>query len=590
MKKIPKNDIIQVVFFERGTYMKTVKNRITSVLGICTAALLLVSGTAAAYSVSDVLHLQDALLGRSEIAAADDINKDGAVNAFDLGILKKQLLQPSGEEREASFAATEEHVRITGRNLTTEDTLWLVQSGSAAEFIVSGTSASVQLAGDAGIEADADHRPRYAVFVDGELLIDKTMDEKQETITLWEKGSHRTATIKVIMLSEAMYGAIGVKSVDVTSAAPIPVKPTAKKELCIEFIGDSITCAYGVEGASSSESFKTTTENFTKSYAYLTAMQLDADYSAVCYSGHGIVSGYSSGDKNSESLVPDCYTKTTKNWQYTEEWDFSKIVNDVVVINLGTNDINYVGKEPETRSPEFVEGYIAFLEMIREKNPDAYMICTVGTMGGEEIYELIAQAVDTYKSDSKDERVMSYASVTQNMADGIGSDWHPSPVTQQNSAYVLADQICQALGMESSKIGLNAAADSVYTSSHNADSGANVYAYVNEYDKSFWLNVSDGGDVPEDIEAIIPDIPLQKGAEYRLEFDYTSTVDVEIPLVVRGTEEYYSDKIEAVSEKLHYEQNFTVSQDDDKAQLVFFLGGNDYYNATFSNIRVIKVK
>lgn len=569
--------------------MKFANKRIASALGILTAALVAVSGTAAAFSNDDVLRLCDALLGRTAVTSADDINEDGAVNAFDLGILKKRLNEPTGEERDASFAATEANVKLVGRNLTIDDTLWLVQSGSAAEFIVSGTAASVQLAGDANSEVDADHRPRYAVYVDGELLVDSTMSKKAETVTLWEKGSHRTATVKVILLSEAMNGAIGVKSVDVTSASPNPVKPAPKKDLCIEFIGDSITCAYGVEGASSSEPFKTTTENFTKSYAYLAAMQLEADYSVVGYSGHGIVSGYSSGDKNSDSLVPDSYTLVSKNWQYTEEWDFSKIVNDVVVINLGTNDINYVGKDPATRSPEFVEGYVDFLELVREKNPEAYIICTMGTMGGPEIYELVAEAVDEYKADTKDERVMSYASATQNMADGIGSDWHPSPITQQNSAYVLADKICEALGVESSKIGLNMAADSIYTSAHNADSGANVYAYVNEYDKSFWLNVSDGGEVPEDIEAIIPDIPLKKDAKYRLEFDYTSTVDVEIPLVVRGNAEHCSEKLTVTGEKQHFAQEFTASADEDKAQLVFFLGGNDYYNATFSNIRVIKL-
>ncbi len=556
------------------------------------AGIFFVTAASAAYKdrTSEVLHLQQALLQQTEVTAADDINADGVVDVFDLGILKKQI---SHVLREYSFAATEDYVKLTGRNVRKKDVTWLVQSGSAAEFTVTGLSATLNLAGDSGIQASADHRPRYGIYVDGELLVDKTMDAETETFTLWEAGEEnktRTADVKVILLSEAANGAIGVRSVDVVASNAGAIKPAEQKELCIEFIGDSITCAYGVEGKSSSESFKTTTENFTKSYAYLTAMQLNADYSAVCYSGHGIVSGYSSGDKNDSALLPDCYELSSKFWEHSEKWDFTDSRNDVVVINLGTNDINYVGADPENRSQEFIDGYIAFLKQVREKNPDAYIICTMGTMGGEEIYALIEQAAADYTESSGDERVMSYASATQNQADGIGSDWHPSPITQQNSAYVLADKICQALGMESSKIGLNLAADSVYTSTHNADSGANVYAYVNEYDKSFWLNVSDGGDEPADIEAIIPDIPLQSGCEYRLEFDYISTVDVEIPFAVYGASEHYSDSIAAIGEKQHYEETFTVKDDDENAAIVFQLGGNDYYNVTFSNIRLVKIK
>ena len=74
-----------------------------------------------------------------------------------------------------------------------------------------------------------------------------------------------------------MNGAIGVKNISVTSDLLTPISPEPEKPLSIEFIGDSITCAYGVEGQSSSEPFKTSTENFMKSYAYLTAQKLNAD-------------------------------------------------------------------------------------------------------------------------------------------------------------------------------------------------------------------------------------------------------------------------------------------------------------------------
>ncbi|MGO4271005.1 hypothetical protein AB4Z22_14345 [Paenibacillus sp. TAF58] len=46
----------------------------------------------------------------------------------------------------------------------------------------------------------------------------------------------------------------------------------------------------------------------TKTYAYKTAAALQADYSVVAYSGHGIVSGYTgNGEKNTGLLVPNNY-------------------------------------------------------------------------------------------------------------------------------------------------------------------------------------------------------------------------------------------------------------------------------------------
>ena len=58
---------------------------------------------------------------------------------------------------------------------------------------------------------------------------------------------------------------------------PKVIEPTPKKNLSIEFIGDSMTCAYGVEGKDQNEHFKTSTENFSKSYAYLASQILNID-------------------------------------------------------------------------------------------------------------------------------------------------------------------------------------------------------------------------------------------------------------------------------------------------------------------------
>ena len=522
-----------------------------------------------------------------------DVNGDGRINVYDLTEMRKSFAS-TGVFTESVYSADEKNVRYIGRNyLDSNNTAWLVQSGSAVEFTVNAKSAEITIAGDSSVNNEEKYRPRYAVLVDGEVILDDILSEKAKTVKVFEGDKSRTATVKVIHLSEANNGAVGVSQIKVNSDFSVPVFPTAKKDLQIEFIGDSITCAYGVEAHSNGDQFTTATENFMKSYAYLTAQKLNADYSAVSYSGHGIISGYTTTDeKNTDSLVPPYYKNCGSFSEYAKPWNFEKSHNDVVVINLGTNDSSYIDKDFENRSQEFIDGYVDFISEIRECNPDAYIICTLGIMGCEKEYPLIAQAVEEYSSKSGDSRIISYQSPTQNPADGYGADWHPSEITQQKNAYILSDKICSVLGIESDQIGLDVASDADYTVSIDPSSGANASTFFSDYDKSFWINMVNGGSSKDSIEALISPIGIKKNGKYRLTFNCTTADGVEIPVILRsadGSKEYFSDTFSANGEKAPFEAEFTADISDENAQLVFKIGGKDYYNVTLYNLRLEKI-
>ena len=461
-----------------------------------------------------------------------------------------------------------------------------MQSGSAIEFEVVGTSAEIQQ-GDGSVFLMKSTDLGDAILVDGEIVLDALLSTKEETIKLFEGESSRSSIVKVIHLSEANNGAIGVGNISITSSAETPIKPVAKRDLSIEFIGDSITCAYGVEAESQHEQFSTSTENFMKSYAYLTAQQLNADYSAVCYSGHGIISGYTTGEKNTDSLVPDCYNLVGKSYDYATEWDFESNPNDVVVINLGTNDSSYLTHDFEARSGDFVDGYVSFLNDVRSKNPNAYIICTVGTMGGEDVYGLIEQAINIHKDETGDKNILGYLSETQNMAMGLVLIGIRRNHATRKCIYS-ADKICEALGMESDKIGLDFAENSTYDVVINEEAGANASFFVG-YDKSFWINMVGGGTQASDIKACISDIDLKTG-EYRLEFNYKTGISKNIPFTLQNdTEIFYSDSVDSELDDQFYSATFTVTENADNCEIVFNIGGSDYYNVTLSNIKLIKL-
>ena len=149
-------------------------------LGVAGALLLPLAGiTGFASDAADVRTLQKALIQKDALAQGQDLNEDGAVNCFDLVRLRRQVLEASqsGEIRETDVAITEQTAKLVGRTLRKGDTTWLVQSGAAAEFTVTGTSAELTLAGDGCAAGDEKYRPRYAVYVDGELLCDSLMSE-----------------------------------------------------------------------------------------------------------------------------------------------------------------------------------------------------------------------------------------------------------------------------------------------------------------------------------------------------------------------------------------------------------------------------
>ena len=114
-----------------------------------------------------------------------------------------------------------------------------------------------------------------------------------------------------MLLSENQNGGVGIKKIKINwcSEDGNIICPTEKKKFSIEFIGDSITCAYGIDAPDQTCPFTTTIENFSKSYAYLASIILDVDYSVKDLSGHGIISGYLGIDKWEEGIIFHYYKK-----------------------------------------------------------------------------------------------------------------------------------------------------------------------------------------------------------------------------------------------------------------------------------------
>lgn len=331
------------------------------------------------------------------------------------------------------YALSEEYVKLTGRSASVNGELVLSASGSGIEFICKGSYAEITVAPES-YYISSSHLPRIAVYADGNLVIDECVSEER---TYRINTKYSGTKITLIKLSEAMHSS--VKIIKAASYGMKDIEPTEEKDLRIEFIGDSITCGYGIDGGAYG-SFTTSTENFTKTYAYLTAEKLDADYSAVCYAGYGVFTGYTENGLRNDKLVMNEYDKAC-HLTGTEDvlWDFSKVKNDLVVINLGTNDASYCSGSAYGRQ-QFTDAYVQMLFSVREKNPDAYILCILGDMNNS-LYPSIENAVSYYRDNYYDSRVEAFTVDFKMGENDIVIDGHPGELSNICAAESLTEKI-----------------------------------------------------------------------------------------------------------------------------------------------------
>ena len=344
-----------------------------------------------------------------------------------------------------------EHIKPIGRVMQKDNALWMCYSATGAAFQFTGKSLSIVLCGDDRAESKGmeENLARVKIYVDGNCTKDLMMNEKEKRVSVIDDDVINYHLVEVLKVSESAMSTVMLKCILADDDAVI--LPAEKKNRIIEFAGDSITCGYGVDDEVAEHSFKTSTEDATKAYAYMTAQKLNADHSLVSLSGYGIISGYSGdGERRPDQLLPTYYEKMgfcygSMNGEYPQNvsWDFSALQPDVVVINLGTNDQSFT-REIESLCEEYCATYQTFISTIRRNNPNAYILCMLGVMG-EALCPMARKAVDRYRKETGDSRISFHWFKEQLDEDGRAADWHPSQKTHCKVSEQLAQIIKETM-------------------------------------------------------------------------------------------------------------------------------------------------
>lgn len=317
------------------------------------------------------------------------------------------------------------YLRIHGRYTIKQNCLAFDWSNSGISFNFSGTGFILSF-GEYHADQPAyvkvfldNSEQRFAISTGKEKIIYENLPEKRHRVTI----SRVTEGAAPLLFKDLV-----LMGMDHKFMAPPFDKP--KK---IEFLGDSITCGYGIIANPSEMTYNTFQQDSTMTYAYFTAKDLDADAHYVCISGKGIVCNCN-GEKDYE--IPIFFEHASQN---KEPWDFSQWTPNVVVINAGTNDVG--GAIPDQ---VFTEAAMNFVKLIRSKYSDAHIIWVYGMMNDKYV-PAIKTAVKELNKEDKKVHFLYVESINQ-LPGETGANGHPNTRANKRVSKLLVKKIKSVTG------------------------------------------------------------------------------------------------------------------------------------------------
>ncbi|RCH55803.1 electron transporter RnfD [Mucilaginibacter hurinus] len=267
-------------------------------------------------------------------------------------------------------------IQYTGRISVEDQHIMMSWSGTSLRINFEGSQVKAVLMDEYG-------ENYYNVIVDGRVVNVLDLDKGKKEYTLvagLKAGKH---TLELFKRTEWVFGRTWIYGLVLENANTLLTAPVVKKRK-MEFYGDSITCGYGVEDTTGQDRGASPYENAYKTYAAITARYFNADYHSISRSGIGLTISWF------PQIMPEMYNKLDPVDEKSN-WDFSKYIPDVIVINLFQND---AGLTKATTIPEYkrrfgntaptaeyiVNAYVKFIKELRSKHPKAHIICVLGNM------------------------------------------------------------------------------------------------------------------------------------------------------------------------------------------------------------------
>lgn len=314
----------------------------------------------------------------------------------------------------------------------------------------SASGASIRFSGSTAVDVvlrlSAGGRSVLQVVVDGEPT--ETIDVNREQ-TVYRLASGLDAGEHVIGFRKRPEGFVGelvFEGFRLEAGASVLPLTTPERRLLV--IGDSISCGYGNRAADPKEGNTPQNQDGYLAYGPLAARMLDAEVMIVAWSGKGMYRNRDDANDRKETM-PELFERTLpRNPQL--RWDHAAWIPDVIVINLGTNDLAR-GRDkhkPELSKADYLTTYEAFLQRLREL-PKAQILVAIGPMELEPISAWLPELAEAH------ERVDVLRFEPKRGPDYVGGHWHLSLAMHQIMAEALAARIRELTGWTAAEPGGN---------------------------------------------------------------------------------------------------------------------------------------
>eukprot|EP01052_Picozoa_sp_SAG31_P011694 SAG31_NODE_668_length_12945_cov_15.915849_4_plen_346_part_00 len=229
-----------------------------------------------------------------------------------------------------------------------------------------------------------------------------------------------------------------------------PSEPRSRR---IELIGDSISAGYGARGSQALHN-KSLASNLdralcpvndqtsgiagdgTSNYIWKIAEHFEADLALIAWSGKGMFRNCCDpGEK-----MPEYWLQTLGGGNHTTDWDHSRFVPDMMVINLGTNDAPRGGDDSKNFSHAYTAFVLNALEIYR--NPSLPVFVAQGPMNCAE--ELRIALSETILAVNMAGGRAIYLNLCGPSCDGCGG--HPGQVAHAAMAEMAIPSIAKEMG------------------------------------------------------------------------------------------------------------------------------------------------
>ena len=301
---------------------------------------------------------------------AMDANHDGRITVSDVILARKYIIaeKASGYYTEKAYSMNNISYNIIGRGTvsnkgTSSEKVTIPASSGGIEFLT-------DCVGDVKLTLQPNKSQFVTVVVDGaEHEINLTSSSQVKVATGLTKGLH-----KIALYTQVEGGTVDVSGISLQGK----VLDSAEKDLTIEFVGDSITAAFGniyqtndngnIPGTVPSTQVGTESrhQNGFLGYGSIVGRTLDANFSVMAQSGSALMKGAVEPKEN--------YTMVSMQNVY-EQKKANKLQNgravDITIVALGANDskaLAAISDDREVMITHFKDEAVNFAKAIVAEN------------------------------------------------------------------------------------------------------------------------------------------------------------------------------------------------------------------------------